>query len=161
MTLLIGAGLRLQPLLLSDHSHGRVIRDIILLHSAHSMNECENRAERVRMGIATRTFLYFVLATASVAQDQPAFRSNVRLVTISVAAVDPHGAPVRDLQREEFRVFDNGIEKRVEHLWMDDDQPLTLGIIADLSASQAARRAVVASSPPWRSRFSDRVIVSS
>ena len=33
------------------------------------------------------------------------------------------------------------IERRVEHLWVDDDQPLTLGIVADLSTSQAARHA--------------------
>ena len=71
------------------------------------------------MSNVNRTLFYFVLATASAAQDQPAFRSNVRLVTISVAAVDPHGEPVRDLQREEFRVFDNGIERRVEHLWIE------------------------------------------
>jgi VWFA-related protein len=100
-----------------------------------------NRAERFCMGNMTRALLYFVIAPACVAQDQPAFRSDIRLVTISVAAVDPHGAPVRDLQREDFRVFDNGIERRVEHLWIDNDQPLTLGIVVDQSASQAARRA--------------------
>lgn len=48
---------------------------------------------------------------------------------------------VRDLRPEEFRVFDNGIERRVEHLWIDNDQPLTLGIIVDQSARQSVRRA--------------------
>ncbi len=63
------------------------------------------------MANISRTVLYIILTTACLSQDQPAFRSNIRLVTISVAAVDPNGAPVRDLRHEEFRVFDNNIER--------------------------------------------------
>lgn len=115
------------------------------------------------MGNVIPTLLYVVLATASFAQDPAAYRSNVRLVTISVAAVDPHGAPVRDLQREEFRVLDNGIERRVEGLWTENDQPLTLGIIVDLSLSQADRREehrnVIAAVVEQILRPNDRVFV--
>ncbi len=115
------------------------------------------------MGNVTRILLYFVLELACVAQDPTAFRSSVQLVTISVAAIDPHGAPVRDLQREDFRVFDNDIERRVEHLWIDNDQPLTLGIVVDQSESQTARHAeqhnVIAAVAAQILRPNDRVFV--
>lgn len=115
------------------------------------------------MDTLPRTWLYFVLALACAAQDQPVFRSNVRLVTLSVAAVDPDGAPVRDLQREELRVFDNGVERRVEDLWIDNDQPLTLGIVVDQSESQRARRTehhnIIAAVAAKILRPTDRVFV--
>ena len=44
--------------------------------------------------------------------------------------------PVRDLQRQDFVVTDNGVSRRVEHLWFDNDAPLTIGVIVDASESQ-------------------------
>ncbi len=76
----------------------------------------------------------FALAASS--QNVPAFRSNVELVAIPCTVVDAHGAPVTDLTRDEFRVYDNGVQRIVEHLWLDTDQPLTLGVIVDASVSQ-------------------------
>lgn len=60
----------------------------------------------------------------------------MELVAIPCAVVDAHGAPVRGLSREDFRVWDNGVPRIVEHFWRDDDQPLTLGVLIDNSESQ-------------------------
>ncbi len=70
---------------------------------------------------------------------QPSFRSTVELLTIPCTVVDSHGVPVRDLTREEFQVYDNGTRRIVESLWIDTDQPLTLGILIDASESQQDR----------------------
>jgi len=86
--------------------------------------------------IKNTIFLVCILATASLSQNGPAFRSNVEIVVASCAVVDAMGAPVRGLTRDEFRVYDNGIPRVIENLWIDTDEPLTLGVIIDASESQ-------------------------
>lgn len=90
------------------------------------------------MGPVTQRALFLagLLAAASASQDIPAFRSNVELVTIPCAVVDARGAPVEGLTREDFRVTDNGVRRVIEHLWLDADQPVTLGVAIDASDSQ-------------------------
>ena len=77
-----------------------------------------------------------LFAAACHAQTSPAFHSSVELVAIPCSVVDSHGAPVRGLIREEFRVYDNGVRRIVQNLWVDTDLPLTLGVILDASDSQ-------------------------
>ncbi len=79
-----------------------------------------------------------LLAFASLAQNPPAFRVDANLVTVPCVATNSHGATVTDLQREEFRVFDNGAPQRILNLWRDTDLPLTVGVIVDVSVSQRA-----------------------
>lgn len=76
-----------------------------------------------------------LVATSSLAQDPP-FRTNVEIVVAPFSVVDETGATVRDLSRSEFRVFDNGLRRHIESLWIDNNQPLTLGVIIDTSESQ-------------------------
>lgn len=76
------------------------------------------------------------VAVTSYSQTVPAFRSNVELVAIPCTVVDAHGAAVSGLTRDEFRVYDNGVQRKIENLWLDTDQPLTLGVIIDASESQ-------------------------
>ena len=76
-------------------------------------------------------------ATLLLPQDQPAFRSNVEIVVVPFTVVDANGRAVRDLTRDEFHVYDNGVRRLIENLWIDTDLPLTLGVIIDASESQA------------------------
>lgn len=81
-------------------------------------------------------FLLSILTTASLSQSGPAFRTNVEIIAASCAVVDAGGRPVEGLTRDEFRVYDNGIPRVIQNLWIDTDQPLTLGVIIDASESQ-------------------------
>jgi len=81
-------------------------------------------------------WLTVALAAAGYSQIAPAFRSNVEVVAIPCAVVDERGASVSGIQREEFSVFDNGVRRIIENLWVDTDAPLTLGVIIDASESQ-------------------------
>jgi VWFA-related protein len=81
-------------------------------------------------------FLACFFAAVPASQETPSFRSNVELVALPCTVVDAHGAAVTGLKREDFRVTDNGARRIVEHLWLDTDQPLTLGILIDASESQ-------------------------
>ena len=83
-----------------------------------------------------RISAYLVIAGGLLAQNAAEFRSHADLVTIPCAVVDAAGAPVHDLKREDFRVFDNGVRRVVSYFSQDDDQPVTLGILVDDSESQ-------------------------
>ena len=80
-----------------------------------------------------------LLAAASCSAQVAAFHSTVELVPIPCSVVDSRGAPVHDLGRDEFRVFDNGTRRIIDSFWVDRDTPLTLGIIIDASESQEDR----------------------
>ena len=69
-------------------------------------------------------------------EGSPAFRSNVELVTIPCTVVDANGVAVKDLTRDEFVVYDNGVRRTIQNFWVDEDLPLTLDVLIDASASQ-------------------------
>lgn len=69
-------------------------------------------------------------------QNAPAFRSNVEIVVLPCAVVDKNGAPVGALTRDDFHVYDNDTRRPIENFWIDDDLPLTLGVLIDASESQ-------------------------
>lgn len=86
--------------------------------------------------IRKAVLLAWALATASVAQSPPAFRSNVEIVVVPLTVVDDTGAAVRGLTRDEFQVYDNDVRRSIESFWIDDNLPLTLGVLVDASESQ-------------------------
>ncbi len=61
-------------------------------------------------------------------------RVNTSLVTVPVSVMDRNGKYVPNLQRRDFRVFDNGIEQRVAY-FATVDQPFTVVLLIDTSGS--------------------------
>lgn len=93
-----------------------------------------------------------VAAVAQVAAQQaPAdavFRVDVSLVTLPVQISTLDGSAARQLEREDFLLLDNGEPREIESVWFEKDLPLTIGLVVDVSDSQAdwvaAQRATVA-----------------
>ena len=77
-----------------------------------------------------------VLAAASGAQNGPAFRSRVEVVVVPLTVVDANGVATAGLTRDDFQVYDNDVRRPIESFWVDNDVPLTLGVIVDASESQ-------------------------
>lgn len=66
-------------------------------------------------------------------------RIDVRMVEVFASVLDGRGLPLTDLEREEFRILENGEEQeilRFEHL---EDLPIYAGLLIDTSASMAER----------------------
>lgn len=61
-------------------------------------------------------------------------RVNTNLVTVPVTVLDRQGRFVPDLQREDFRVFENGVEQPVAY-WEPADKPFTVALLLDTSPS--------------------------
>lgn len=89
-----------------------------------------------RRGRAVTAFAAVALSASAGAQDPPAFRTGINLVTVPTVVTDQHGVHVAGLQRTDFRVLDNGEEREITGFWPASDVPLTLGIVVDASESQ-------------------------
>jgi VWFA-related protein len=61
-------------------------------------------------------------------------RVNTSLVTVPVSVLDRQGRFIPDLKREDFRVFENGVEQSVAY-WEPADKPFTVALLLDTSPS--------------------------
>jgi Ca-activated chloride channel family protein len=63
---------------------------------------------------------------------------NTRLVNVTVTVTDTYGRFVTGLQKEHFQVYDDKIEQDIAH-FSDEDTPVSLGIVYDVSGSMKSR----------------------
>jgi Ca-activated chloride channel family protein len=66
------------------------------------------------------------------------FRANVELVNVPLTALNKRGQPVIDLNKEDFQVFEDGVEQTITHFDRETSTPLRIGLILD--TSNTARR---------------------
>src|SRR6185295_4023120 len=74
--------------------------------------------------------------TPNAASQQPNddLQLKARLVSMTVTVSDSLGRFVTGLQKKNFEVFDDGVKQEITH-FSDEDAPLTLGIVYDVSGS--------------------------
>jgi len=65
---------------------------------------------------------------------QPNFRAESNLVVIPVSVTDSANRFVLGLRKEDFKLFDNGVEQPVAH-FSGEDVPLSIGLAFDISGS--------------------------
>ena len=79
-----------------------------------------------------------LLSSVLVAQPQPArgpsIRADVNLVLVPVTVVDRRGATVSDLKREQFRIFEDKVERPIV-AFSSEETPCSIGLVFDLSGS--------------------------
>jgi len=86
---------------------------------------------------------------AQTAAGQPTFRTGVDLVSVSAVVRDNRGRPVRNLERDDFEVYERGRLRRILDFKASDQGPVSLAILFDVSGSmrvgsqlEAGRRVV-------------------
>ena len=62
---------------------------------------------------------------------------NVRLVPLMVTVKDASGNLVGDLSKEDFKIFDNGVEQKISVFEKRTEQPLSVSLLVDTSGSTA------------------------
>lgn len=68
------------------------------------------------------------------AQDRPAFRAGVEMVSLNVTVADGQGRHVTDVEQSEFQVFENGILQEIA-VFSRHQNPIALTLLLDSSAS--------------------------
>jgi Ca-activated chloride channel homolog len=101
------------------------------LRNRHSAKRVASKS----VGIALLTV---VLALGLYAQ----FRSDTRLVVLHASVTDKKGKLVTNLDRQAFKVFENGQPQQVK-IFRREDVPVSLGIIIDDSGSMSTKRSRV------------------
>ena len=71
-----------------------------------------------------------------VAQDD-VIKIEVNLVNVLASVRSKSGALIGNLQKEDFKVFEDGKEQSIKSFVRETDLPLTLGLLVDTSGSQA------------------------
>ena len=103
-----------------------------------------------------RHFLSTLAASGiALAQDEPTFKSDVKVVSILANVIDKQGHLIHDLTKDDFQVLENNRPQAIKYFSRDTDLPLTLGLMIDTSMSQAQ---VMESERAASFRFLDRVL---
>lgn len=68
------------------------------------------------------------------ADDDEIIRIETDLITIPAQISDSDGKPVSDIKKEEFKIFENGVEQEIAY-FSSDEQPFTVALILDMSYS--------------------------
>jgi VWFA-related protein len=68
--------------------------------------------------------------------DLPTFKSQVNVVNLFFNVKDKHGTLMPNLAKDDFTVLEDGKPQTIKYFTAETNQPLTLGIMIDSSASQ-------------------------
>ena len=68
-------------------------------------------------------------------KDEPTFRVNVRLVNVFTTVTDSRGAPVADLTKDDFRLFEDGVPQDIRVFEKESAIPLSIALAIDTSPS--------------------------
>ncbi|HEX4319739.1 MAG TPA: VWA domain-containing protein [Acidobacteriaceae bacterium] len=80
--------------------------------------------------------LALYLPIAGIAQDAPVFHAETHLVTLTFSARDGAGHFIDKLGRDDFSVYEDGVEQKLSAFSRESELPLTLGLLIDASQSQ-------------------------
>jgi len=70
--------------------------------------------------------------------DHPVIHLDTELVTLSVTVTDPYNRLVTGLDKQHFEVYENKVKQNIEY-FHDEDVPVSLGIIFDVSGSMKGK----------------------
>jgi len=82
--------------------------------------------------------LSLVLCLPPVCLAQAQFRVDVRLVNVGFSVRDTQGRLVTNLDADDFEVSEDGLPQKISFFARSADVPLTLGLVVDISGSQAS-----------------------
>ncbi len=74
---------------------------------------------------------------AAQAQDDQVIKVDVSLVNLYFTVRENHGGYVGNLKQDDFEVYEDGKLQNIKAFSRETDQPLTLGLLVDVSGSQA------------------------
>jgi Ca-activated chloride channel homolog len=68
-------------------------------------------------------------------KDESTFRVNVRLVNVFTTVTDSRGAPVADLTKDDFQLFEDGVPQTIKVFEKESAIPLSIALAIDTSPS--------------------------
>lgn len=90
------------------------------------------------MRFARKTlFIVSLASVCAIAQEAaPTFKVDVKVVNVLATVRDKNGQIVKDLNKDDFKVSEDGRPQTIKYFARETDLPLTLGLLVDTSGSQ-------------------------
>src|SRR5438128_2151082 len=101
--------------------------------------------------------------SASEVGEDDVVRVSTSLISVPAQVMDRNGRYIGDLRKEDFRIYDNGIEQEVAYFG-SVDKPFTVALLLDVSGStQAQLQAIRAAANAFISRLrpADQLLIVS
>ena len=92
---------------------------------------------RSRVALALLALAAEAPLSAQQSSEDPTFKVEVSLVHVLVTVKDPSGAPIADLERDDFTVLDGGVEREIAVFERRTNRPLSVALMLDTSLSTA------------------------
>ncbi len=70
------------------------------------------------------------------AQQIPTFSTEIKVVNVFATVQDKNGRIVRNLNKDDFAIFENGKPQSIRYFSRESDLPLTIALLVDTSLSQ-------------------------
>ncbi len=86
--------------------------------------------------VSRRTLLVSLLALPALPQGVPTFSTEVKMVGILANVRDKKGHLIRDLNQNEFSIFEDGRPQTIRYFARQSELPLVIGLMIDTSMSQ-------------------------
>lgn len=80
--------------------------------------------------------LLAIVASVATAQDQEPIKVDVNLVSVLCTVRNKSGGLVGNLEKGEFKIYEDGKEQEIKNFTRETDLPLTIGLLVDTSKSQ-------------------------
>src|SRR4051794_521088 len=94
----------------------------------------------------SRIFLLIGIALAAFAvagaQDDETLKVDTSIVRLNVGVVDQHGKPITDLNRSNFRLFEDGVRQEITR-FEPSTAPFSVVMVLDMSGSTLPMRQVM------------------
>jgi VWFA-related protein len=78
----------------------------------------------------------FALSCAAFAQEEPIIKVDVNLVNVLCTVRNKNNGLIGNLEKTDFRIFEDGKEQNIKFFTRETDLPLTIGLLVDTSKSQ-------------------------
>ncbi len=99
---------------------------------SHGGLACNSVSRRRFLAGAASPFLPFSLR----ADQEPTFSTEVKVVNVFATVHDKQGQIVRNLEKNDFTIYENGKPQAIRYFSRESDLPLTVGLLVDTSLSQ-------------------------
>jgi len=97
-----------------------------------------NRDVKIRHRIPALLMLAAAILSAAPQKDEDvSFKVDVSLVTVLVNVKDANGAPIGDLEKEDFMIVDGGMPREIAVFERRTNRPLSIALMMDTSLSAA------------------------
>jgi VWFA-related protein len=80
--------------------------------------------------------LLAIVASVLIAQDQEPIKVDVNLVSVLCTVRNKSGGLIGNLEKGEFKIYEDGKEQEIKNFTRETDLPLTIGLLVDTSKSQ-------------------------